>query len=163
MGEIKAKTLIERLGFVDPDKKSSEHDKIQIWLYRNAHKVIDELFVNGTETFEIQQNEWELKLIEHTHYYTSSKKQIVGFVDLYVSYLKPTDNPEQRFPCVYFEVKASIPSLGQLLRQLKFYQEYIDGGNRAKIVVVCPDDQYKQILEEQGFYFYKYQDPEKLF
>ncbi len=160
MGNIKAKTLLERHGFLDPDKKTPEHDKIQKWVYKNAHKIIDDIFVKGTQTFEIKQNVWEQEIIETTEYYASTKKQVVGFVDLYVQYLKANDRIEPAWPEVYFEIKTTIPSVGELLRQLKYYQTFL---GKRRFVVVSPDDSCADILQEQGFYFYKYQDPDKLF
>lgn len=160
MGNIKAKTIIEKHGFVDGDKKTPEHDKIQKWVYRNAHKIIDDLFVKGTESFEIKNNIWEPKILETTYYNSTRREQIVGFLDLFVNYMKDSNTVEHQWPSVYFEIKTSIPSVGDLLRQLKFYRHYLQGRD---IVVVCPDDSCADIIQEQGYYFYKYQDPEKLF
>ena len=160
MGQLKAKTLIEKHGFLDADKKTPEHDKIQKWVYKNAYKVIDDLFVKGTETFEIKQNVWEHEIIETTQNYASSSKRVVGFIDLYVQYLKPSNKIELAWPEVYFEIKTSIPSVGELLRQLKYYQTFL---GKRRFVVVSSDDSCADILQEQGFYFYKYQDSEKLF
>ena len=61
---------------------------------------------------------------------------------------------------IYIEIKTEIPSLGELIRQLRAYKTYIPNGY---YIVVCPDDTHKEILEEQNFYFYKYQDPTQLF
>lgn len=54
---------------------------------------------------------------------------------------------------VYFEVKSSIPSLGELIRQIRLYQEYVD----APFVIVCPDDTFAQSLQAQGIDFVKYE------
>ena len=160
MGNIKTKTLIEKHGFVDTDKKTPEHDKIQKWVYQNAHKVINELFVKGEEPFEIKHNIWEQEIIETTHYYASKKEQVVGFIDLCVIYLKESNRIELKWPTAYFEIKTNIPSVGDLLRQLKFYNYYLNSKN---IVVVSPDESCADLIREQGYHFYKYQDPEKLF
>jgi hypothetical protein len=52
---------------------------------------------------------------------------------------------------VYFEVKATMPSAGELIRQIRMYQEYVQG----QWVVVSPDDRHRGILESQGIEFYK--------
>ncbi len=52
----------------------------------------------------------------------------------------------------YFEVKTSIPSLGELLRQINMYRKYKPG----TYFVVCPDDRFKDMLFEQGVRFIKY-------
>ena len=51
---------------------------------------------------------------------------------------------------VYFEVKATLPSAGELIRQIRMYQEYVQG----EWVVVSPDDRHRSILESQGIRFY---------
>ena len=65
-------------------------------------------------------------------------------------------------PRVFFEIKTKIPSAGELLRQLKVYKTYLTYKQQV-FVVVSPDDTFAELLKEQGFFFYKYQDPEKLF
>lgn len=52
----------------------------------------------------------------------------------------------------YFEVKPSIPSVGELIRQLRMYQTYTKG---AKWFVASPDDRFESILSAQGFGFIK--------
>jgi hypothetical protein len=53
----------------------------------------------------------------------------------------------------YFEVKPSIPSLGELIRQIRMYQSY---AQEAIFVVVSPDDRFKETLAHQGIAFVKY-------
>jgi hypothetical protein len=52
---------------------------------------------------------------------------------------------------VYFEVKATMPSAGELIRQIHMYQEYVQG----QWVVGSPDDRHRGILGSQGIEFYK--------
>jgi hypothetical protein len=52
---------------------------------------------------------------------------------------------------VYFEVKAKMPTLGELLRQINFYKDHLPG----QYVVVSSDDRFKRILSEQGVGFLK--------
>jgi hypothetical protein len=53
---------------------------------------------------------------------------------------------------IYIEVKTEINSLGELIRQIQHYKEY----NRGKYFVLCPDSQYKELLNEQGIGFLNY-------
>lgn len=46
----------------------------------------------------------------------------------------------------YFEIKSTIPSLGELVRQIRFYQTYA----RGHYVVVSPDARWEQPLASQG-------------
>ena len=50
----------------------------------------------------------------------------------------------------YFEVKPSIPSLGELVRQLRMYKTYTED---IPWVVVSPDVRFADKLKEQGFGF----------
>jgi len=52
---------------------------------------------------------------------------------------------------ILFEVKTKIPSIGELIRQIRMYQEHKNG----TYVVVSPDDRFEQILNEQEIWFYK--------
>lgn len=53
---------------------------------------------------------------------------------------------------VTVEVKTSIPSFGELMRQLNTYRYY----SRAVIVVVAPDDRFAADLKVEGIHFVKY-------
>src|SRR5260221_13735603 len=141
MAQVKAKTLMEKHGFLDKEKGTPEHDRIQKWVYKNAHKIIDELFVKGAQGFEIKVNRWEHEIIQ-TNF---NNKIVVGFVDLFVQYLKENDPIGPEWPSVFFEIKTSIPSVGKLIRQLNFYRTHL--GNKT-FVVVCPDDSSSDILKE---------------
>jgi hypothetical protein len=61
---------------------------------------------------------------------------------------------ETREPQFAFEAKTVIGSLGELIRQLRLYQQYC----RHQLYVVSPDDGYAEQLVEQGFGFIKYPD-----
>lgn len=51
------------------------------------------------------------------------------------------------------EVKPTIPSLGELIRQIRMYETYTGS---LPFVIVCPDDRFKQPIENQGIKFYRY-------
>jgi hypothetical protein len=53
---------------------------------------------------------------------------------------------------INFEVKAAIPSLGEVIRQIRLYQEYEQG----KYVIVSPDARWATMLKEQGIGFFTY-------
>lgn len=56
---------------------------------------------------------------------------------------------------LHFEVKSSIPSLGELIRQINMYKAYKSG----RYVVVSPDDRFKESLKRQRISFLKYDPP----
>lgn len=51
----------------------------------------------------------------------------------------------------FFEVKPKITSAGELIRQIRMYQEY----QRGQYIVVSPDDRFASILSAQGIEFLK--------
>lgn len=168
MGNIKAKTHLQKLGFADTDKKKPTHDIIQTWVYENIKTIIAETAMSKrTEPYELTKPRWEHQVM---YYGSSTYKMVVGFVDIYVGikgifHFRRSNSDdtysEERVRPVYIEVKTEIPSLGELIRQMRAYQAYHD--SFADYIIVSPDDSHKKILEEQGFYFYKYKDPGKLF
>jgi len=50
----------------------------------------------------------------------------------------------------YFEVKPSIPSLGEVIRQVRMYQTYTAG---AEWWIVSPDARFREQIEAQGIKF----------
>lgn len=94
-------------------------------------------------------------------------KYVVGFVDMVVrveitellvderpipKWLGLWPNKPQR--TIGFEAKTGIPSIGELIRQLRLYQQYC----RHELYVVSPDDRFAEQLLAQGFGFIKYPD-----
>jgi len=168
MGNIKAKTHLQKLGFADSDKKKPTHDTIQTWVYENIQTIVAETAMKNRSTpYELTPAKWEHQVI---YYGSKTYKVVVGFVDIYVGvkgifHFKMSNSDdtyaEERTKPIYIEVKTEIPSLGELIRQMRAYQAYHD--NFADYIIVSPDDRHKKILEEQGFHFYKYHDPSKLF
>jgi hypothetical protein len=136
--EPKAKTLIERLGFLDPDRKKYKHDEIQIWVYHNFRSIIKHVF----PLLKVE-NDLQLKIeLEYPVADNSKHKNfIVGFVDVYC-----------RKYSIGVEIKTEMPVVGELIRQIQFYRNYINGS----WIVVSPDDRNANILKGQGIYFYKY-------
>lgn len=83
---------------------------------------------------------YKSKLIyEMTNFDTGRKKEETTVFDTYFD--------------VFFEIKTSIRSAGELIRQIRTYQTYTQG----YWIVVSPDNKYEQLLTEQGIYFYKYE------
>ena len=125
-----AKTIAARFGFQDPELKTPRHDEIMIWLNENIQSILKEL---GHPPAHKGRIEWEKPVMDGSY--------IIGFVDLAVNgYL-------------YFEVKPSIPSLGELIRQIQMYRAYSKTGE--KYFVVSPDDRFRKMLESQDIGFVK--------
>jgi len=163
MGSIKAKTHLQKLGFSDTDKKSPQHDKIQTWVYRNIKTILEETFMkNNPHPYEVSVGKWEHTVIHESGNY----KMVVGFVDIKVDihgkfFIKDSKEHESLTKTLFIEIKTQIPSLGELIRQMRAYQAF--GDRFTSYMVISPDDQFETILNEQGFWFYKYKDPNLLF
>lgn len=54
---------------------------------------------------------------------------------------------------LYFEVKPTIPSLGEVIRQVRMYQTYTTGGSYVRWHIVSPDTRFKSQIEAQGIGF----------
>lgn len=57
-----------------------------------------------------------------------------------------------------FEVKTTITSVGDVLRQVNFYKTRLCGYTRFArkfFFVVCPSPKYQTVIESQGFHFVK--------
>ena len=136
--EPRAKTLIERLGFLDTDRRKFKHDEIQIWVYRNFPSILKQVLplvqVDDAVPLDLRL---EYPIADQTY----NRNYIVGFVDVYCRRLS-----------VGVEVKTEIPRVGDLIRQIQFYKRY----STMSWIVVSPDDENAEILKEQGIYFYKY-------
>jgi hypothetical protein len=50
---------------------------------------------------------------------------------------------------INFEVKTAIPSLGEVIRQVRHYQEY----EKGRYIVVSPDARWASALDAQGIGF----------
>lgn len=104
-----------------------------------------------------------VKLIKKTWEQTiTNRGYTIGFCDMVAVYDIPrliirkrdggfTQKQIEVRRTFYFEVKPSIPSLGELFRQIRMYQTYTDG----KWFVVSPDDSFSDQLIKQGVGFIK--------
>jgi len=151
-----AKTLIEKLGFQDPDRKSNKHDEIQLWTYHHIDEVLKS-FSSPGNTMEITSRRLEYPIKQTTGNWSS----VVGYVDLLVSG-KITNQEGSKDFTAAIEIKSEIPCLGDLVRQINFYRQY-DLFMSTTWIVISPDDRYQKVLKEQAIYFFKYKAPGELF
>jgi hypothetical protein len=117
-----------------------------------------------------------LEFVLHTHTgYQNKLERIVGYADLLIETEVPvvcarykaaeTRGGEDVFdgfeigwsrsreaPHILVEAKSILPTVGELMRQIQLYRTAFKG----KIIVVSPDDRYKDILTEQGVTFVKF-------
>lgn len=174
--KIKAQTLQQRFGFQDDDLKSANHDEIMIWLDENIDSLIGDFFLTGemkepddfgdfAQPVKVLLKQWEKPIMNGNF--------MIGFIDMFAKILIPSlhsvEKSHGKYPTyveipshnkwernlrnVMFEVKTSIPSLGELLRQLAMYREYY---KESDVIVVCPDNRFEKALKSQGVGFIQY-------
>jgi hypothetical protein len=116
------------------------------------------------DSFAVPQKP-QLKIKKEWEQTVMSNKFIVGFIDMIVSYPGyDLDFYGKDFPSyvvhglsdyyhhVCFEVKTTIPSLGELIRQINMYREYV----RSPFYIVAPDKKFISQLQSQGIGFVHY-------
>lgn len=121
---------------------------------------------------KISDVKWEAPILGSNHF-------TIGFIDILAKYtwteldviqtnskygkIESVSLDERCFPkwrlleisnLIAFEIKIVIPSLGELVRQVRMYQTYLP--RDTKFVVVSPDDKFASALKSQGIDFYKY-------
>lgn len=164
MGQVKAKTHLEKLGFSDSDKKESKHDLIQKWVEENIKTIISDTFMSkNPHPYEILNVSWEYPII----YNNGNYKMLVGYIDIVARikgnfYFNDSKEYENAEKYAFIEIKTAIPSLGELIRQMRAYQSY-NNEKSTFYIIVSPDDRHIETLNSQGFYFYKYKDQNQLF
>ena len=140
--------------FDDPDLHTPEHDAIMCWLDENAHESLVAAF-GDLDGLVVTSKTWEepFKFSGGTRFidmvirgrWDRGRFLTEGYVEL---------------AC---EVKPSIRSVGELVRQLRQYGgqgEKYGGQERRRVAVVCPDDRAREIIESQGFLFIKAPQPD---
>lgn len=117
----------------------------------------------------ITEKTWEYVITNQTY----KSKFTVGFVDFLITvqfpvvWSRPTDDTawrryeNQEFfhniateeQNLAFEIKTTIPSLGELIRQVRMYETYLPG---ISFYVVSADNRYVEMLKSQNIGFVKY-------
>lgn len=165
----KAKTMQERMGFSDPDLSSPKHDEMVIWLLKNKVDVCRFLLPKIRHQFDGSISKEEMRLymspLEGQHDQSPSAKAevtvmngtfTVGFIDVLIEQRGMWTEKQNGLMTtqwsslansVAIEVKPTIPSFGETLRQIRQYQQYC---HYSKYAIFSPDHRFKEVFEEQG-------------
>lgn len=161
-----------KFGFADSDLKTQKHDEIMIALDEQMPQIVADLFKGSPlpqeRIKEFEEQGCPEELINQLKEFKASRKNIkltweypiinknkfvIGFADMKMVYTRPRpikrEGEWEMQPLVstkYFEVKSTIKSLGELIRQIRYYQTIID----ESFIVVCPEIQYSDQLKRQG-------------
>ena len=169
--EIKKSRLEREIGFYDrpftapgltsrmesPQKqifldelKNIEHEIEELESWKNLGQLPDKSITTKRKT-------WERPIKSHNEF-------VIGFIDMEVV----CDVPEYLdysgdFPVwkirhieysLMFEVKTSIKSIGEVVRQIQLYKNYRNR-YKDKFIIVSPDDRYVDLLKSQNIGFVK--------
>jgi len=131
------------------------------WAERKEYTVEGDIPILSFKPVVIKNKQWELPVM--------SNKYLIGFIDMAVIFeingmglSAPVGQKTARWGtwrinrAVAFEVKSYIPSIGEVIRQVRTYQQYepsLSYHEIDKFFVVCPDHSFAKILEAQGIGF----------
>jgi len=164
--------LDELVEQIETRAKAEANEKVEVYTqeFRSLHLIWPQ-----RPEFDHTDVQWEYAIM-------GSKQFIIGFIDLRTIIMYPVlrlegvieegtaYNPEARWRIpdlaklriisggytegddLFVEVKSTLSSAGELLRQIKMYQQYVHG----EWLVVCPDSRYKDILNSQDIHFWQY-------
>lgn len=157
-------------GGLKPKKQSQsrKHDAICVALYEQAEDISRWIMADqwgaGNRTFDFHNIELESPIRRPARYSKYDKhdlihkEKIVGYVDLLVEgWARSDEFPDVRFNII-FEVKPTISSMGELLRQAHRYKSTIGDFNKQDedeiyICVVSSSVEFKKVIEDKGHYF----------
>jgi hypothetical protein len=107
----------------------------------------------------------QIKILWEYPITSGRNKYMIGFIDMLVSawgdysylyneYEKTWSIHGKSTKHFFIEIKTKIPSLGELVRQIRTYQTHVNGSHNW--IVVCPDDRFREPLASQGITLVKY-------
>src|SRR5437868_3948911 len=139
----------QKLGFQDKELSTPKHDEIMLWLdswietelpsiikwekieIDDLESVLPDslgLVLPNIPPIKLGKKIWEQPIVDKTY--------TIGFADMMIEYVYPhlrLGSDKKSFQIeintydsrlAFFEVKPSIPSLGELIRQIRMYQTY---------------------------------------
>jgi hypothetical protein len=181
ISEIKAQ-IEQNIQTLRSDEKSSEGKPIDQWRINHTQKTIDgakaalakseewTTLPEPPHNFFDYDIDWEYPVMAHGY---KQRDYMIGFVDMhlsvtcgrsleltrakydsnYQSVVLPSWDLGIDGGSIYFEVKTAIPSIGELIRQINMYREYLKS---QRFYVVSPDDKAITLLSQQGIGFIRY-------
>jgi hypothetical protein len=160
-------------------KPDSDH-----WAYNERYdeKIFNEIKEYIKNSFkDLQTN------MTPTKFQISFEKPIVGRNSFMLGFIDVSIEPEnknyeddyfkferkfkfnrEKYLKIYIEVKSSLPSFGEIVREINFYKEHLEFEKdmygsiigKGLFIVVAPECNFIEQLKEQGILFYKYKGDE---
>jgi len=137
--DLKANTMLEKMGFRDEDLTSKTHDDIFIELMNKDNIINIGLLMN---------KDINKKMITITPEYpiTTDRNFVIGFVDMLVIIKYGNDDYER----ICIEIKTKIENnIGAIIRQINMYKLHI---RNSDFVIIAPEitKKQKEIFKESG-------------
>lgn len=137
----------------DADIKTQKHDEIVVWLYE---KLKDQSFLKQL----LKNDEREIKdtkiVLEHPVLDSNYKNKVVGVIDLVLGCkIISSEESHPNYVRLNFEIKSKF-NLGETVRQIKYYKQFLYGEEGEFWIVCCPPHPHMKILEEQGIKYIEY-------
>ena len=132
MARLKDNTLLARMGFQDPDAGSTRHDRACQFLAREEDGLLiaDCVFKEFRGEHEFYSGDIEKPLTKGEGQY----KQTIGFIDVFFEgSLHPQKGKIKECDLV-IEVKIHQESIGNILKQINLYAEYLPQPHRMVLV-----------------------------
>lgn len=148
----RAKTNLEKMGFVDPDRKESKHDVLQLQILENPEKLIKGITKKELKDLKIESAILEVPVLSTNSY--SNSKFIVGYLDCLIVFSFDDGKEYRSETTLAIEIKTKVESFGDTLRQINTYKQY--SKPRTIFVVASEDDRYKEQFESQNIRFYNF-------
>ena len=133
----------------DKDLNTPSHDEImlalmdkRLWeILLTKHKLLP----NDVKITRVEAE----KPIDTENGMPSRFNKIIGFADFCIRF--PTNESPNGFLLIYCEIKATEPSFGNVVRQVKKYRVYTHG--LCRWLVISPYKEWEKPLLSQGIYW----------
>ena len=154
----------------DSQLKTPKHDEMMKLLFNKKiiniiekHSQINDLilrlsFDKNTKKIKLIKTEINLEVPLKT-----SRGFIVGIIDAVIAFyyeityydtFSETITTKNEIACCGIEIKPTINSIGEVMRQLKIYSDYLNINHyynkKAKIILFTNDESEREIFESQG-------------
>lgn len=150
-------TLLQRMGFSDPDRRTPAHDKACVAIATDPERFIRR--VRQRDAVTRINCHLEVPLQKGSGQYTTT----IGFIDAVIEWRGPCqigtafgsyetiDGVTWGSLSMLVEVKTTIDSIGNLLRQMNLYREYRKCDEYVVFSLNKEDARFSELLKQQGY------------
>lgn len=116
------RTLLASIGFADPDKKDPMHDLACEYLMqpKQSRRIVELVEPRDVDEGLITESSIETVISKGVDQY----RTVIGFLDVKIDWRRETKGPGES-GLVAIEVKIKPISVGDIIRQISLYREYV--------------------------------------